>query len=262
MSRFTIGSDPEFFLKKGEEVIPSLGLFGGTKENPKPVPQLGDGFFVQEDNVAVEFNIPACKSKEEFVDSILNIVNNSNLIMPKGVELFVASSYNFKAEQLDHPLLKEFGCSPDFNAWTYLDNPSPSCSDETLRSCGGHVAVGNKEFDNFQFARALDITLGVPSVFLDNDTKRRELYGAAGAFRHTPFGIEYRSLSNFWTKTKETISFVYEGVERALDILTEAEGYIPEEYGGIVQEAMNMGDISAANAICKEFNIKHHKALI
>lgn len=261
--RFTIGSDPEFFVKSLDSgVIPSLGLFGGTKEEPKPTPELGDGFFVQEDNVAVEFNIPPCETKEDFINSIANIVDNSKLIMPKNVELMIASSYFFKPEQLLDPALCEFGCSPDINAWTYMENEPPCATDATLRSCGGHVAVGNKEFDNFQLARAMDISLGLPSVFMDKDKDRRQLYGKAGSFRNTPFGIEYRSLSNFWTATKELTGFIYDGVERALQIMDELEGYVPEDYGAKIQEAINNSNVAVATELCEEFNITHHKHLI
>ena len=50
------GCDPEFFLKdKTGKFISAIGLVGGSKEEPKAI---GNGCFVQEDNVAVEFNIP------------------------------------------------------------------------------------------------------------------------------------------------------------------------------------------------------------
>ena len=36
--------------------------------------------------------------------------------------------------------------------------------------------------------KLLDIFLGIPSVIIDPDKKRRKLYGKAGAFRLTKYG--------------------------------------------------------------------------
>ena len=41
--------------------------------------------------------------------------------------------------------------------------------------------------------------MGLPAVRRDSQDKRRKLYGQAGRFRPTSYGIEYRTLSNYWT---------------------------------------------------------------
>ncbi len=43
-----------------------------------------------------------------------------------------------------------------------------------------------------------DLFLGLPSAGADKQGKRRELYGKAGRYRPTSYGIEYRVLSNYW----------------------------------------------------------------
>ena len=55
-----LGADPEVFLvdKRGDP-FSAEGIFGGTKAAPKPMDGLPEGYFIQEDNVAAEFNIPA-----------------------------------------------------------------------------------------------------------------------------------------------------------------------------------------------------------
>ena len=66
---FTIGCDPELFLKNHQDkLISVVGLIGGTKENPMPI---GNGCAIQEDNVAAEFCIPPCATEDEFVSSIM-----------------------------------------------------------------------------------------------------------------------------------------------------------------------------------------------
>jgi hypothetical protein len=44
----------------------------------------------------------------------------------------------------------------------------------------------------------------------DSDKKRRELYGALGAYRPKSYGVEYRVLSNAWLESKEKMDIVYD----------------------------------------------------
>jgi hypothetical protein len=52
--------------------------------------------------------------------------------------------------------------------------------------------------------------LGLWSVINDPDTRRRQLYGKAGAIRFKPYGIEYRTLSNFWLADPKLIEKVWD----------------------------------------------------
>ena len=68
ITNFTVGADPELFLEQNGKIISSEGIIGGSKHKPKRIN--GYGRYVQEDNVMVEFNIPPCESKEDFVNEI------------------------------------------------------------------------------------------------------------------------------------------------------------------------------------------------
>lgn len=65
----------------------------------------------------------------------------------------------------------------------------------------------------------MDLFLGVGSVLLDKDTKRRALYGKAGAMRMKKFGCEYRVLSNFWIFDDELIRWVFNNTIKALEFV-------------------------------------------
>jgi len=60
--------------------------------------------------------------------------------------------------------------------------------------------------------KALDAYLGLPSVLFEKDGMRRTLYGKAGAYRPTPYGVEYRVLSNFWLTEEKYMRWVYQQV--------------------------------------------------
>jgi len=215
----TFGCDPEIFVKNKEgDVCSAIGLFGGTKEKPRPIKSLGEGFAVQEDNVLVEFNIPPAKSGKEFAESVQKTVDVlTRRALRHGLSFTQGSAFSLKPEYLQDPKALVFGCEPDYNAYTTQANPAPKSPDACLRSAGGHVAFGVelnadrgkwwKETLQYQrtaptwgciVIKKLDYLLGIPSILLDDGELRKQLYGKAGAFRAKPFGVEYRTLSNFW----------------------------------------------------------------
>lgn len=236
------GADPELFLRdSSNKPVVSIGLIGGTKQNPRSI---GNGFALQEDNVAVEFNIPPAKSKEEFVKSISFVLDHLAVEVAKqGLHLDISPTMEFDIIDLMHPQAMELGCEPDYNAWTGERNPRPFAPD-TLRSSGGHIHIGyeNPSIEvSSEIIKAHDLFCGVPSVLLDSDSRRREIYGKAGACRYKSYGVEYRTLSNFWIKTKELTEMIYEQSERAIDFINNG-GKIADEDGLKIQQCINSGD--------------------
>src|SRR6266850_5320353 len=148
---FTLGADPECFLGNSTGVISGIGKIGGSKRYPMPLP-LGDGFAVQEDNVALEFNIPASDGKDKFVSNITVAMNFLEAAMKDahGLQFVKESAVSFPDSELLHPHALEFGCDPDFNAWTNERNPRPKAVDKNLRSCGGHIHVGVEMVDHMK----------------------------------------------------------------------------------------------------------------
>jgi hypothetical protein len=251
--QISIGADPELFLiNENSKFISSIGKFGGTKRFPKPI---GKSCYIQEDNVAVEFNIPPSSSKDEFVNAI-NFALSQLYDRAKELKLDLAftASANFDSDQLKHPKAKIFGCDPDINAWTIKENPAPKSKDKSLRSAGGHVHVGCKEFAGYDIARAMDLFLGVPSLQVDGDLRRRELYGKAGAFRNKNYGMEYRTLSNFWVKHPKLISWVYDQTHEAIKFL-QLGNRLQEEDGVEIQDCINNSNHSIMRGLIKRYGL-------
>ena len=247
---FTIGCDPEFFLKHNHKHISAIGMVGGTKEDPKPLPKRG--FAVQEDNVSVEFNIPPCDSSRTFIESIQYAMSAIQRKL-KGIEFSQESAVLFDKDQLLHPKALEFGCEPDFNAWTRSINPRPCAADQTLRSAGGHVHVGTQE-NPVEVIRAMDLFLGVPSTKLDKGTLRRQLYGKAGCFREKKYGCEYRTLSNFWIFSPQLIEWVYEQTKKAIEFVEEGR-VILEKDGHLIQSCINDNNEEAYDILSAAYRL-------
>lgn len=251
--QFSIGCDPEIFLvDKHGKFKSAIGLIGGSKWVPRPIPELGEGHAMLEDNVAVEFNIAPATDHTQFLQSIRNVMATIQQTVGHELQFSDVSAVSFDQQELMHPQALEFGCEPDFNAWTKEINPRPLATDMNLRSCGGHVHVGFTGLDRIDVVRAMDVFLGAPSTLLDNDTKRRQLYGKAGCHRPKPYGVEYRTLSNFWIFKDELVKWVYDQTAKAVEFVAKGNT-IDQESGELVQRCINLGDQDAYTELSKRF---------
>ena len=248
---FTIGCDPEIFLlTKTGKPKSVIGLLGADKWHPRKLSEVGHA--VLEDNVAVEFNIPPCNTFEQFRDEVKKTMQMVKDILPKNLQWSQESAISFPNSELKTAEAWVFGCEPDYNAWTKEVNPKPHADDENLRSAGGHIHVGSSVAINnpVSVVRAMDKFLGVASVLRDSGTLRRKLYGGAGAFRFKNYGVEYRTLSNFWIFDESNIQWAYEGTQQALNFVTNG-GVISDEEGQLIQQCINTSDVELAEYLVK-----------
>ena len=239
----------------------------GTKHTPIALPSGGT---VQRDNVAVEFASPPVETPEQFVESIRSCLRDISSMIPKGTSLEAVPSANFPASELDHHEAQQFGCDPDYNAWTVEQNEKPHCNSSVFRSCGGHVHVGGIQEDGspipgmefllefegkLAMVRAMDIMLGIPSTILDCSPAaiaRRQLYGKAGCHRIPDHGVEYRTLSNYWLKTPELVMLIYHLTNDAVRLVQSGalEDLINKLGAEEIQRIINNGDdLSATKAV-------------
>lgn len=260
---FKLGCDPELFLADANNRLKaSCGLIGGTKDHPQPLEDLGDGFAVQEDNVAIEFNIPPADSQRAFTDSIAKALKFIQDGVHNGLGLHLVtdlSAASFPDEELTAPAAKVFGCDPDFNAWTGKKNPKPKADDANLRSCGGHVHVGydvkKASWGPQYLIRTMDLFLGVPSVIMDKGELRKQLYGKAGAYREKVYGVEYRTLSNFWIKDPRLTKWVWDSTEKAIAAAADSRFAIGEDKEAIL-EAINNNNKEAAMMLINKHKLE------
>lgn len=250
-----VGCDPELFLQTDTgKFISSIGLIGGSKTSPLPIDD--EGCAIQEDNVAVEYNTPPCKSAEEFVKYNKKVLAEiAQRVGQMGLKIVVTPSAHFDDDQLDSAEAQTFGCEPDFNAWEGCMNERPTCDDANLRSAGGHIHIGNIDgLSRTAVVKAMDLFVGCQMLTFDKDTKRRKLYGKAGAHRPKPYGVEYRTASNAWIESEERMRWVFEQTQKAVQFVREGKE-IAGEWAEKVQACINNSDESLLPEINKYFGI-------
>jgi hypothetical protein len=211
----TFGSDPELMLFRDGEPWSAIGVIQGNIENR--IDLNGHQFYY--DNVLAECAIKPGNTKEEVVENFRECLQIfADMVDP--LEIVAQASAIFSNSQLNHPDARRVGCAKDFCAYEMKQKEGPveEILQGNLRSCGGHIHLGADVLttdgpEPVLAVYVLDLFLGVPSLWLDNDptsAKRRSLYGHAGRYRVKPYGIEYRSLGNFWLQSPELVGLIYD----------------------------------------------------
>ena len=240
----TIGADPEVFLVDKEGVHrSSIGKIGGSKQEPLPMKGLSPGFAVQEDNVAAEFNIPPATNGFTFNNNIARGLKYVEKLAKKhNLAVDILPAVHFDPKEFYHPAALELGCDPDFNAWTGGPNPRP-VPPETLRTAAGHIHIGYPDpnrINQLFLVKLLDLYLSVPMVLAYPHSERRTLYGKAGAFRPTPYGLEYRTPDNYWLRTKEDRLWVFHTTKACVERMIHSQVKTKNGYSfGLLEEEIN-----------------------
>lgn len=221
MQLVALGSDPELFLQNEEgKIVSAIGQIGGTKKRPRPIKELGKGYTVQEDNVLLEYNTPPARGIAHWVEFQRTMLEYLyKMVGAKGLSVATIASHSMDPEQMKDPRAWVFGCDPDYDVWSKKWNKPPKAADPLLRSAGGHVHVAYENpnvVSSIKLGRALDFFLGAPLALKDPDKRRAELYGKPGAIRFKPYGLEYRTPSNYWTLSKENVEYVWCAVSQAV----------------------------------------------
>jgi hypothetical protein len=252
-----VGSDPEVFVMRDGHYVSAIGKFPGTKHAPVPVPRLGKGFFQQVDNVLLEYNIPACVHRDIWTGAHNKMLNHlSGKAGELGMTISIDASGELPDEELIDPASRVFGCDPDFDAWNLRVNPSPKSTNPNLRSAGGHIHLGfqGSDLEKVNIVRYMDLTLGAWATMEDADVKRKELYGRPGAMRFKDYGLEYRTVSNFWLKSEKSMQIAF---DLAVDAVSCGLDAITQPFQDRVEAMFRNNDKDIAYSLLQEFGIDH-----
>lgn len=237
----TIGSDLEMFITDQDDNLESaIGIFGGTKTEPK---YIGELCYIQEDNILVEANIPPVDNFDDFYKYISYIKSYINETHPE-YKLKYSSSETAPLNLLLNEKAREFGCEPvfivdynndgdiipedDFNEGIEIKRQS------NKRTGGYHIHIGYKN-PTEKISREIvklfekNVTLQLLSEDID-DHNRREFYGKCGEYRIKPYGLECRSVGSYFLKDESTIRKVWDGVQKTITEFNNGERVSKQEF--------------------------------
>lgn len=258
-SQITLGTDPEVFLYSSIDKIfyPSFGVIKGDKEVPFQIPDLPKGFTTQVDNVMCEFNIPPASNPQEYSDNIQKIYDWLEKNLPEALVVRVQPSAEFTDAMLADDQAHIVGCSEDFSAYSGENVSVTNLSESNWRFAGGHIHVGYPSpayFSSKTIVKWMDIFLGLPSVVLDTDERRKAVYGTPGRWRDKDFGLEYRVLSNWWTEREEYRKWVFRQTEKAYYAFKE-NVEIGEDFERQVQDCIEQNNAEQARVLMAHFGV-------
>jgi hypothetical protein len=218
-----LGADPELFFAKvskdGRRRIVGSELY---------LPS-GEECNITVDGVQLELNPAPSSCRVYLAMNIKNLfLQLRDYILPQqeNLQLDFRQAVTISKQELNKlsEQAKVLGCEPSFNSHKETVGDIQLKVDAEkyrVRSSAGHLHFGQRYhkinpplrvLDRVRsVVHALDLFLGNTCVMLDTSPaskKRRKLYGLAGEYRLPPWGLEYRTLSNFWLRAYPLMSFV------------------------------------------------------
>lgn len=242
--QFTIGTDPEFMaydITRGS-VVSAIPILKQGKDNRISLAENG-AYNIYHDNTMMECNIPPANSVGEFTGNLRKLFFHAKKHLGANYDILAQASHSFTNDECAHDAAREFGCNPELCAWSYQSiTPPEGAALSTFRSAGGHIHIGRSDFKQYEEGddvylmsyesktltiRVLDAVVGLTAAYLDNDptsAPRKAIYGEAGRYRITPYGVEYRTLGNFWLSSPTLSGIIAECVIEAVRICESGNG--------------------------------------
>lgn len=276
--KISLGCDPEFFFTKdgkvigSEAIIPKEGLRSGGYDQ---------GGLTVIDGVQAELHPSPASCREILARGIRDcLITVNSSAGSKGVKVDFRQVVDIEKEELDKMAdeNKKFGCSESMNTHKAGINKVTTISADPLkylkRSAGGHIHMGapktvevrtghtpdgfstwgtlsNSYFEVLKnpehLVPILDILVGNTCVMLDTDPankERRKNYGKAGEYRLPSYGLEYRTLSNFWLRGMPLFSFAFGLARQAVNLCQQSTD--EHDYRKELMSLVSMSDIRKA----------------
>jgi hypothetical protein len=276
LANINMGCDPEFFFTKKGQVIGSEKVLSAGKSKADSF----NGKFVI-DGVQAELNPQPSTCRAAVTNAIrlcFKDLHDKVLAEHKGVSADFSQCIEVSKEEMDSLSEKSkiFGCAPSTNVYNEGKSKTSVIGVDPKkyrgRSAGGHVHLGIHSWYSYDDAEQtrvknnlknvevlvpiLDIVVGNTCVLLDraeSNKERRKVYGRAGEYRLKDYGIEYRTLSNFWLRSCQLTSFVFSLSRLAVHLVRESKpdnDYVKALFDAVKREdvvkAINNNDFDLA----------------
>jgi hypothetical protein len=272
----SMGCDPEFFFSKdgkivgSEKLIPKEGkvLFERGSLEHDTHALTSDSVFgkIIIDGVQAELNPRphACRATlgNEIAWCFRKIKNE---LLKDGNTIDFSQAVEVSKEEMDSlsASSKRFGCSPSHNAYAEDGNSKITVNPLVYRTraAGGHIHLGPNPADTLETQRKikdaldnhkiivpiLDLIVGNTCVLVDrnpSNIERRKVYGKAGEYRTPKYGLEYRTLSNFWLTSYPLFGMAFGLARLAVNIVAnDTEDF---SYSKALLEKVRMRDVVKA----------------
>lgn len=257
----TIGADIEVFLKDNlkNEIVSAEPYIKGTKHEPFNFDTSNKYFAVSLDNVLAEFCIPPAQTVVDWVGNISKALEYIQSAIPENLSVVATPSAILKPKYLRTINAQTFGCEGDLNIWLKANNEKPNAKNKNLRSAGGHIHIGYEKNSievNEMIVKTMDLFIGVPSVLQEPNNERKLLYGKAGCARFKPdYGVEYRTVSNYYLQSEALTKWVFERTKAAIEFINKGKFDEVEEVGELIQNCINRSDTIAAGNLIRQFDL-------
>jgi hypothetical protein len=225
----TYGSDPEFMLLLNGKYVSAIPRVPGTAQ--ERFDKNGHSFYW--DNVLAECAIKPGSGHDEAIENFRSCFKTyAEIVSP--CKLVPQASFDYSDDELADERSRIAGCARDYCVYTgKAKKPPCNIIEKTnLRTGGGHIHLGaNGEsvlkettWESWIVVYMLDLFVGIPSLFMDTDPtspRRRIMYGQSGRYRPKSYGMEYRSLGNFWLASPTTVKLIFEMCDFAVKFVED-----------------------------------------
>jgi hypothetical protein len=221
---FTFGTDPEFMLRYKEHYCSAIGIL---PHKDQCLVEHGNRFYY--DNVLAECGVTPAATKEELEENLRNCLQ-SLIRLVEPCEIVFQAAQNYPTAELQHKHAVKVACSLEYCAYKMdeVNAPTEIIEKTPFRTAGGHIHLGATSGplqDGLSLGfiiKMMDLFIGLPSIFIDKDAttkERRKAYGGAGTHRHPDYGVEYRTLGNFWLTSPTLAKLMFDLSEFVLDFV-------------------------------------------
>lgn len=242
-----LGCDPEFFFRKGgqvigaEKFIPAEGLTNKVNRNLGTFMASAPASKFIIDGVQAELNPRPNTCRANLANEIAACFSTLKTELDArgdGIAVDFSRTVNITEEKLNEldEKSRKFGCAPSLNIYkqqTGLKITDVDPAKYMTRAAGGHIHIGTGNYaqltkalttDHEKTVAMLDLLCGNTSVLVDRDEgniERRKVYGKAGEFRLPSHGLEYRTLSNYWLTAYPLMSFAFGLARLAVQLIAD-----------------------------------------
>src|ERR1035437_2357596 len=247
-----MGCDPEFFFLNGrgqvvgaEKVLPEKGL-----KYIAPVSYEWDDMDTRYDNNNPMFIIDGVQAEINPTENTCRaLLGNEIHTCFKQLRNYLKREKKEKLTLTFDPLVKitqaeldslsdkskVFGCAPSNNVYMSRGATRITVNPKKYlkRSACGHIHLGTDPYERILRKKLktpelmvplLDLVVANSCVLIDRhpgNKERRQNYGRCGEYRVKPYGLEYRSLSNFWLNSYQLMSLVMGLCRQTVEMVDE-----------------------------------------